>query len=173
MRNIYQNTSYLNRVFSERGKKREEQSDQRKNSFYSHASFVPKLVRQMANAWNADKGCLKSMVKVSSPTFPNWRRTVSSSPFPPGWLWSSVATSWKFFTDATVTRPWKFKHQHCKWSCHLGALFLKIVYPWGDDSGLLVPESSWGLSGWVSVDQGHFNEHIILLGPLDFKRLNL
>ena len=59
------------------------------------------------------------MVKVSWPTFPNWRRTVSSSPFPPGWLWSIVATSWKFFTDATVTRPWKFKHQHCKCSCHL------------------------------------------------------
>ena len=113
------------------------------------------------------------MVKVSSPTFPNWRRTVSSSPFPPGWLWSIVATSWKFFTDATVTRPWKFKHQHCKCSCHLGALFRKTVKPEEADSSCVIFELSTFLTLVVSCDTGHLSEQTILLGPLDFKRLNL
>lgn len=131
---------------------------------YSQASLVPKLVRQIANAWKAERGRLKSIVKVSSPTFPNCSNTVSSSPFPPGWLWSIVATSWKFLTEATVTLPWKFKHQHSKCSCHLGALFFKIVQP------VLIFKSSWDLSG---SERGHVSEHIILRGPLDFKRLNL
>lgn len=105
-------------------------------------------------------------MKISSPTLPNWRRTVSSSPFPPGWLWSTVATSWKFFTDATVTRPWKFKHQHCKCSCHLGDLFLKIVHPAFSAFFIF-------MSSAVSPDDGHLTVQTILLGPLDFRRLNL
>ena len=113
------------------------------------------------------------MVKVSSPTFPNWSRTRSSSPFPPGWLWSTVATSWKFFTDATVTRPWKFRHQHCKFSCHLGALFFKTV-PEAVHSGFFILVLSGDdLSLEDSSDHGQFIEQTILLGPLDFKRLNL
>lgn len=47
----------------------------------------------------------------------------------PGCPFSAEATSWKFFTEATVTRPWKFKHQHWSCSCHLGALFFKTRAP--------------------------------------------
>lgn len=35
----------------------------------------------------------------------------------------TAATSWKFLTEATVTRPLKFRHQHCNCSCHRGDLF--------------------------------------------------
>lgn len=47
----------------------------------------------------------------------------------PACPFSAEATSWKFFTEATVTRPWKFKHQHWSCSCHLGALFFKTRAP--------------------------------------------
>lgn len=42
---------------------------------------------------------------------------------------SGEATNWKFFTEAIVTRPWKFKHQHWSCSCHRGALFLSTRTP--------------------------------------------
>jgi len=82
------------------------------------------------------------MVNISLATLPNCKITVS-------WLddedgpdaWGCVctpgaqapaeagggteATSWKFLTDATVTRPRKLRHQHCSCSCHLGALLCR------------------------------------------------
>ena len=78
---------------------------------------------------------------MSFPTFPNWRMILSCSG---GAGWDGVgapaagcvaAINWKFFTDATVTRPRKFRHQHCNCSCHLGALFLRT-------KGLALPSSS-------------------------------
>lgn len=63
------------------------------------------------------------MVNKSSPTFPNWRITFSFSCPAPS---PREATSWKFFTEATVTRPLKLRHQHWSCSCHLGALFFKV-----------------------------------------------
>lgn len=52
-----------------------------------------------------------------------------------GWV---AAINWKFFTEATVTRPRKFRHQHCNCSCHLGALFLRT-----NGLDLLSPQSSF------------------------------
>lgn len=36
-----------------------------------------------------------------------------------------AAINWKFLTDATVTLPRKFRHQHCSCSCQRGALFFR------------------------------------------------
>lgn len=81
------------------------------------------------------------MVNISFPTLPNCSMILSCS----GGVGCDgvgapaagcvAAISWKFFTEATVTRPRKFKHQHCNCSCHLGALFLRI-------NGLSFPSSS-------------------------------
>lgn len=65
------------------------------------------------------------MVKMSFPIFPNCKITFSCSAAETLWDGPTAATSWKFLTEATVTRPLKFKHQHCSCSCHLGALFLR------------------------------------------------
>lgn len=67
------------------------------------------------------------MVNTSFPTFPNCRITFS-------WACSETpflgeATSWKFLTEATVTRPLKFRHQHWRCSCHLGDLFRNTSVP--------------------------------------------
>lgn len=81
------------------------------------------------------------MVNMSFPTFPNCRIILSCSD---GAGWDGVgapaagcvaAISWKFLTEATVTRPRKFRHQHCNCSCHLGALFRRT-------NGLSLPSSS-------------------------------
>lgn len=73
------------------------------------------------------------MVNISFPTLPNCRIILSWSgctgwdvpvPLAAGWV-VVAAINWKFFTDATVTRPRKFRHQHCNCSCHLGDLFFK------------------------------------------------
>ena len=78
---------------------------------------------------------------MSFPTFPNWRMILSCSGGPgcdgvgapaPGCI---AAINWKFLTDATVTRPRKFRHQHCSCSCHLGGLFFST-------KGLIFPSSS-------------------------------
>lgn len=64
------------------------------------------------------------MVKLSLPILPNCNITFSTSAAGmPGEALAS-APSWKFFTEATVTRPLKLRHQHCSCSCHLGPLFL-------------------------------------------------
>ena len=63
---------------------------------------------------------------MSFPIFPNCKITFSCSEAGTLWDVSTAATSWKFLTEATVTRPLKFRHQHCSCSCHLGALFLRI-----------------------------------------------
>jgi hypothetical protein len=63
------------------------------------------------------------MVNISLPIFPNWRITFSCSAAGMFREGSTEATSWKFFTDATVTRPRKLRHQHCSCSCQRGALF--------------------------------------------------
>ena len=85
------------------------------------------------------------MVNISLPTLPNCRIILSCSGGA-GWdgvgapaAGSVAAISWKFLTDATVTRPRKFKHQHCNCSCHLGGLFFRT-------KGLSLPSSSsyWG-----------------------------
>ena len=91
------------------------------------------------------------MVKRSSPIFPNWSSTVSPSPPPSPPAGGGAATNWKFFTEATVTLPWKLRHQHWRCSCHLGALFLRMTWS--------------SFSKWIL--------HNILRGPLDFRRLNL
>lgn len=65
------------------------------------------------------------MVKMSFPIFPNCKITFSCSAAGMLREGSKAATSWKFFTEATVTRPLKLRHQHCNCSCHLGALFLR------------------------------------------------
>jgi hypothetical protein len=77
------------------------------------------------------------------------------------------ATSWKFFTEATVTRPWKFRHQHCRCSCHRGALFLR--------DKVLEVLCGFSLDGSDAVPwpTGHWILHCILLGPLDLRKLNL
>ena len=62
---------------------------------------------------------------MSFPIFPNCKITLSCSAAEILCDGSTAATSWKFLTEATVTRPLKFKHQHCSCSCHLGALFLR------------------------------------------------
>src|SRR5690554_4124122 len=64
----------------------------------SHASFESKLLRVMAKACKIDIGHCTSMLNSSLPTRPNCNVTVS---------WSSGSTSWKFLTDAIVTRPLK------------------------------------------------------------------
>jgi len=79
---------------------------------------------------------------MSFPIFPNCKITLSWSAAGTLWDGSALATSWKFLTEATVTRPLKFRHQHCSCSCHLGALFLRTrssSEPWantGDREGL-------------------------------------
>lgn len=65
------------------------------------------------------------MVKISFPIFPNCKITFSCSAADMLRDESTLATSWKFLTEATVTRPLKFRHQHCNCSCHLGALFFR------------------------------------------------
>lgn len=65
------------------------------------------------------------MVKMSFPIFPNCRITLSCCSAETLWDGSTAATSWKFLTEATVTRPLKLRHQHCSCSCHLGDLFFK------------------------------------------------
>lgn len=92
--------------------------------------------------------CRKSMMKVSSPTFLNWRRTVSWSPLCPGWHWLTVTTCWKFSTGATVTRPWKFNHHQCKRSCHCGGLFLSTVYSEAEDAEIDPDFLILGLEWW-------------------------
>mmetsp|Transcript_212 Transcript_212/g.1001 ORF Transcript_212/g.1001 Transcript_212/m.1001 type:complete len:216 (+) Transcript_212:766-1413(+) len=82
---------------------------------YSHASLLSKDVRQIANACRALMGHVKSMVNISLPTFPNCNMTRSSS--------SASSTSWKFFTDACVTRPLKLRQYACICSFHRGDLF--------------------------------------------------
>lgn len=67
------------------------------------------------------------MVNMSLPIFPNCKITLSCSASDTLCEGSTAATSWKFFTEATVTRPLKLRHQHCNCSCHLGDLFLRIV----------------------------------------------
>lgn len=67
---------------------------------HSHASFPSKLLKAIANACKAHKGYRKSIVNTSSDVRPNCITIYSGSE---SW------TSWKFFTDACVTRPWKFK----------------------------------------------------------------
>jgi len=91
------------------------------------------------------------MVNISFPTLPNCRIILSWS----DWVGCDgvgvpaaaaaaaaaagagciAAISWKFLTDATVTLPRKFRHQHCNCSCHLGALFRRT-------NGLSFPSSS-------------------------------
>uniref|UniRef100_A0A2P2JYW1 Tubby-like F-box protein n=1 Tax=Rhizophora mucronata TaxID=61149 RepID=A0A2P2JYW1_RHIMU len=66
------------------------------------------------------------MVNMSLPILPNCKRTFSCCSAVTFWEGSTAATSWKFLTEATVTRPLKFRHQHCSCSCHLGALFFNI-----------------------------------------------
>jgi len=71
---------------------------------------------------------------MSFPTFPNWSMILSDV-CPASQ--SLTATSWKFLTEATVTRPWKFKHQQRNCSCHRGALLLST----NGGSPRLLPES--------------------------------
>lgn len=74
-------------------------------------------------------------------TLPNWRMILSCSV---GAGCAGVgapavgcvaAISWKFFTEAMVTRPRKLRHQHCSCSCHRGALFRRT-------SGFILASSS-------------------------------
>lgn len=71
------------------------------------------------------------MVNMSFPTFPNCSITLSCSGGGGGgggWdvpAAGGAAINWKFLTEAIVTRPLKFKHQHCNCSCHLGDLFFR------------------------------------------------
>lgn len=100
------------------------------------------------------------MVNISFPTLPNCRMILSCSG---GAGCDGVgapaagcvaAISWKFLTEATVTRPRKFKHQHCNCSCHLGALFRRT-------SGLSFPSSSSSLDTTMS-------ENLELLNSTDW-----
>ena len=93
-------------------------------------------------------------MNISFPTLPNWRITLSCSggaagaELPATCVGSGclTATSWKFLTDATVTRPRKFRHQHCNCSCHLGCLFfktngLKFVSAWSSSQDTPISEN--------------------------------
>lgn len=62
------------------------------------------------------------MVNISFPIFPNCKITFSCSAAGMLWEGATAASSWKFFTEATVTQPLKSRHQHCSCSCHLEAL---------------------------------------------------
>ena len=81
---------------------------------HSHASFPSKLLRATWNACNAHSGYLKSIVNTSSLHLPNCITIYSGSD---SW------TSWKFFTDAFVTRPWKLSTYDCVSSFQTGVLF--------------------------------------------------
>ena len=113
------------------------------------------------------------MVKISFPIFPNWRITFSCSAA--GMLrdGSTEATSWKFLTDATVTRPRKLRHQHCSCSCQRGDLFFRTrgsspVQAGPDRSALrLVDENSTTGSFPLvlgSVDTGSSSEWMVPVG---------
>ena len=65
-------------------------------------------------------------------------------------LGSSALISWKFLTEASLTRPLKFRHQHRKVSFQCGGLFLNSM-PLGDEKD----EDLRGLTGnWGSVCEG-------------------
>lgn len=81
--------------------------------FHSHASLPSKLLKAIANACKAHKGYRKSIVNTSSDVRPNCITIYSGSE---SW------TNWKFFTDACVTRPWKFKTYDCVSSFQTGVL---------------------------------------------------
>ena len=86
---------------------------------HSHASLLSKLVRQIPNACSGVSGCFRSMVNLSFPTRPNCR--IMS-------FWWSVLfgnTSWKFLTEAMVTRPLKLSTYAPMCSFHFGDLFCK------------------------------------------------
>lgn len=118
-------------------------------NYYSQANLVPKLVKQMAKAWKAESGYLKSMVNISFATLPNCNITLSCSDGAAGS--DSIGApaagciadiNWKFFTEAIVTRPRKLRHQHCSCSCHLGALFRStngLSFIWSPSSPSRVP----------------------------------
>jgi len=94
------------------------------------------------------------MVNMSFPIFPNCKITFSCSAAETLWDGSTAATSWKFLTEATVTRPLKFRHQHCSCSCHLGALFFSTM-------GSAEP--------WLGVGSlGRFTLFKSVLGPFPF-----
>lgn len=102
------------------------------------------------------------MVNISFPTLPNCRIILSCSG---GAGWDGVgapaggwveAISWKFLTDATVTRPRKLRHQHCNCSCHLGGLFFRT-------NGLVLPSSS-------SLHDPPISENLELLNSMEWSR---
>lgn len=140
---------------------------------YSQASFVSKLLKQIAKAWNAESGYRKSIVNMSFPTFPNCNMILSGPSVWPdgcgwvrgwgcgwGWGWGCgwfAAMSWKFLTDATVTRPLKFKHQHWSCSCHLGGLFLST------SGGEFRSFPSSNTTSWSSLNGPRMSENRALL----------
>mmetsp|Transcript_17663 Transcript_17663/g.44827 ORF Transcript_17663/g.44827 Transcript_17663/m.44827 type:complete len:241 (-) Transcript_17663:777-1499(-) len=56
-------------------------------------------------------------MKVSLDTLPNCMATPSSP----------TCINWKFFTLASLTRPPKFRHQHCSSSCQWGGTFFSTI----------------------------------------------
>nr|GLL45569.1 unknown [Ipomoea trifida] len=71
----------------------------------------------------------------------------------------AAAISWKFLTDATVTRPRKFRHQHCNCSCQRGALFFRT-------KGGAFPPSSSSLDD----DDTPTSENLALLNSVEWSR---
>lgn len=72
----------------------------------------------MLKACNGLRGHEKSHVKQLSDTLPNCKTTASGS---------SVVTSWKFFTLASVTRPLKFRQYAFNVGFHFGSLFFNTT----------------------------------------------
>lgn len=82
---------------------------------------------------------------TNSRTFPNCRMM---------WFGSRSVTSWKFFTDASVTRPWKFRQYalSCAHASQWGARGVRAGVRAGARAHARTQPHYPGLKGWATVN---------------------